>query len=322
MNPSSLKDAWAKLMAHHSFVLACHVKPDGDCLGAALALSRVLRSSGKDVVVLCQDPIPEHYEFLPESDTFVSMSTRRDFEVGVLIDCDHPDRAGNVGEIVAACPTTARIDHHLTQETFGDIQIVQTDISSTSELVAEILFANDIGFDFDLATMLLTSIIFDTGGFKYSSASARTFDLVSQLMTTDASPSDIIRAIFENKSLRAAKLLGRTLCSMRETDDGQIAWAQLSVADFNELNSDDGDTEGIVNTLAGIKGPKIVMLLRETEPGTIRISLRSREKFDVNRVAVAFGGGGHAVASGCTIHADIDKARELLIAEVRRWMAS
>ena len=322
MNQSSLKDAWAELTAYSSYVLACHIKPDGDCLGAALALGRALRSLGKDVTVICQDPVPENYRFLPESDTIVQGSVRRDFDVGVLIDSDQPSRVGNVAEIIASCATTARIDHHLTQEGFGDIKIVQTDISSTSELITELFYANEVSIDSSVACMLLTGIIFDTGAFKYSSASSRTFEIVSQLMTAGARPANIIRSIFESKPLRAAKLLGRALSSMRATEDGVIVWAQITVADFRELGVDDNNTEGIVNTVAAISGPRVVMLLRETEPGTVRVSLRSRDQFDVNKIAVAFGGGGHAVASGCTIQAGLDKARELLIAEVRRWMAS
>ncbi len=322
MTSSSLREAWSRLIAHGSFVLACHVRPDGDCLGAALALARVLRSLGKDVTTVCQDPVPEHYLFLPESNTIVRTSDRRDFDVGVVVDCDQPHRTGTAAELVNSARTSARIDHHLSGANYGDIQIVQTKISSTSELIIELFEANDIAIDKHTAMMLLTGIIFDTGGFRYSNATSRTFQIVSQFAAMGIRPSRLVRAVFESRSLKSAQLLGRALCSMQAAEGGAIVLAQLSYSDYEELGVDDSDSEGIVNSVAAIKGPRVVMLLREAELGVIRISLRSRDGFDVSRVASAFGGGGHAVASGCTIDGTLEQARTELISEVRRWMES
>lgn len=322
MNPSKLKSSWEALVAHKSFILACHVQPDGDCLGAALALARTLRSLGKDATVISQDPVPDHYRFLPESDTIVHTSDRRDFEVGVVVDCDQPSRTGTAAELINSAKITARIDHHLTKENFGDIQIYEPNISSTSELIVELFDAVGIEIDQATATMLMTGIVFDTGGFRYSNATSRTFEIASRFAAMGVSPSEIVRSVFESRPLRAAKLLGRALSSMQETQDGKIVWAELSSRDYIDLDADDSCTEGIVNTVAAIKGPRVVMLLREIEPGIVRASLRSRDGFDVNKVAAAFGGGGHAAASGCTIEDTLQQARNKLISEVRRWMES
>ncbi len=322
MTHSSLREAWSRLIAHSSFVLACHVRPDGDCLGAALALARVLRGLGKDVTTVCHDPVPEHYRFLPESDTIVQTSDRRGFDVGMVVDCDHPDRTGDAAELIDSAKTSARIDHHLSDADYGDIQVVETKISSTSELIIELFEANDIAIDKPTATMLLTGIIFDTGGFRYSNATSRTFQIVSQFAAMGISPSQIVRAVFESRSLKSAQLLGRALCSMQAVEGGKIVLARLSYSDYEELGVDDSDSEGIVNSVAAIKGPRVVMLLRETERGIIRVSLRSRDGFDVSRVASSFGGGGHVVASGCTLQGTLHEAGAKLISEVRRWMES
>ncbi len=322
MKRSDLKDAWSRLIEHDSFALACHVRPDGDCLGAALALSRVLVAMGKDVVVLSQDPVPEHYRFLPGSDAVLSETSRRDFAVGVLVDSDAPKRAGVCSEAVLSAPVLARIDHHLSTDDFGDIQIVSTEISSTSELVAEIFGANDIPIDGEIATLLLAGIIFDTGGFRYPNASARTFEIASHLAASGAKPAAIAREIFESRPLRAARILGRALSSMQSTEDGTIAWAEITQNDYAELKADDADTEGVVNTVAGVKGPRVAILFREVEPSAIRVSLRSRDGVDVNVVAKAFDGGGHAAAAGCTVYAPLAEAEKQVIDEVRRWMES
>jgi phosphoesterase RecJ-like protein len=322
MTQSSLRDAWSRLLARESFAFACHVRPDGDCLGAALALARALRGLGKDVTVLSADPVPDHYLFLPDSDTVVHASPRRDFDVGALIDSDVPKRVGDSADAITSAKVLARIDHHLSSEDFGEIQIVDTKISSTSELIYELFEANDIAVDKTAATMLLTGIIFDTGGFRYPNASPRTFEIASRLAALGADSSGIARSVFESRPLKSVKLLGRALNSMQATDDGVIVWATITSADYRELGVEDSDTEGIVNSVGAVKGPKVAMLFREVEPGTVRISLRSREGFDVNQVARAFDGGGHAAAAGCTFEGALDEAIMRVIEEVRRWMGS
>lgn len=322
MTRSSLRDAWSQLLARQSFVFACHVRPDGDCLGAALALARVLRGLGKDVTVISQDPVPDHYHFLPEFETVASATQRRDFDLGVIVDSDIPKRVGDSADAITSARESARVDHHLSSEDFGLIQIVDTAVSSTSELIIELFEANDIPIDETLATLLLAGIVFDTGGFRYPNASPRTFEIASQLAGLGASPSAIARSIFESRPLRSVKLLGRALSSMQASDDGLIVCATITCADYRELGADDSDTEGIVNSVAAVKGPKVAMLLREVEPGTIRVSLRARDGFDVNQVARAFDGGGHAAAAGCTLNGTLEDARSRLIEEVRRWMGS
>lgn len=309
-------------MARQSFVLACHERPDGDCLGAALALARAFRGLGKDVTILSHDPVPEHYRFLPESETVLGTTPRRDFDVGVLVDSDVPKRVGDPADAVTGARMLACVDHHLSSEEFGEVRIVDRAVSSTCELVVELFDANDIPIDLVTATLLLTGIIFDTGGFRYPNASARTFEIVSRLAGLGASPSAIAREVFESRPLRSMKLLGRALSSMQASDDGRIVWAQITCSDYRELDADDADTEGIVNSVAAVKGPQVAILFRETEPGTVRVSLRSREGFDVNQVARVFDGGGHAAAAGCTLDGTLEEAKSRVIEEVRRWMGS
>lgn len=307
-------------MERESFVLACHVRPDGDCLGAALALARALKGLGKDVVVLSQDPVPDHYRFLPGSGTVLTETPRRDFAVGVLVDSDAPKRAGVASEAVLSAPLLARIDHHLSDENFGQVQIADTHVSSTSELIVELLGANDIPIDTETATLLLAGITFDTGGFRFPNASARTFEIASELAAIGASPSLIARQIFESRPLKSLKLLGRALSSMRSSEDGLIVSAEITHADYTELGADDADTEGVVNSVAAVKGPRVAILFREVEPGTVRASLRSRDGVDVNQVARMFEGGGHAAAAGCTVNGTLAEAETRVIEEVRRWM--
>lgn len=320
MKKSDLKSAWSRLIAEQSFVLACHVRPDGDSLGAAFALARALRGLGKDVTVICQDPVPENYRFLPDWETLVTDTGRRDFDVGALVDSDAPKRVGSAADAVTSARVPARIDHHLSLENFGQIQVVETSVSSTCELIIELFEANEIPIDVDTATLLLAGITFDTGGFRFPNTSARTLELAARLAKIGANTSYIARSIFESRPLRAAKLLGRALSSMQTSEDGQLVWGEIRYGDFQELGATDSDCEGIVNSIAAVKGPEVAILFREVEPGIVRVNLRSRSGFDVNQVAQVFDGGGHKAASGCTVETTLDEAKSRVIEEVRRWM--
>ncbi len=310
------------MISGDSYVLACHVRPDGDCLGAMLALARELRRLGKDVTALSIDGVPHNYSFLPDSDTIVSTTDRRDFDVGVIVDADSLKRVGDSEPAIASARMAARIDHHLSSQPFGDVCVADTEVSSTCELLLRLLQANDSPIDVDTATLLLTGIIFDTGGFRYPNTSEMTLAAAADLTSIGASPSAIAREVLENRPLRALRLLGRALDSLSIEPDGMIAAGQISIGDYRHLEATDADTEGIVNALAAVQGPKVVILFRETEPNVVRVSLRSRGGVDMNAVARAFDGGGHAAAAGCTVNASLEDARSQVIAEVRRWMES
>ena len=306
---SNLRDAWSRLIAGHSFVLACHERPDGDCLGASLALARALRALGKEVVVLSKDGVPENYQFLPDSGTVLSSTDRRDFDVGVLVDADVPKRVGDAAQIITSARILARIDHHASTENFGEVSITDTAVSSTCELVMRIFSANDVPIDADTASLLLTGIIFDTGGFRYPNTSSATFAAAAGLVDRGANSAAITREVLENRPPRALRLLGRALASIELDEAGVLAWGQITAQDYADVGATDADTEGIVNVMSGIRGPKVVMLFREKNPGEIYVSLRSRDGVDVNQVARVFDGGGHAAAAGCTVKAPWKRSR-------------
>lgn len=319
---SHFRKAWARFCEAESFVLACHQRPDGDTLGSALALSHVLRKLGKDVVVVCEDGIPDNYQFIPESETVVTSTDRRDFDIGMLVDSEGTKRIGSAAEAVLSAKTTACVDHHVPDGAFGEVRVVDVEAAATAEIVAELFDANDIEICRTAATQLLTGLIADTGAFRFANTSPRTFHIAARLTDMGANPSVIAREVYDSRPLRAARLLGRALCSLDLEMDGRIVWAQITHDDMQELNTTDADTESIVNQVTAVKGPVVAILFREIEPDEVRVSLRSRDGIDVNEVARVFGGGGHRAAAGCTVHAPLEEARRIVIAEVRKWMQS
>jgi len=317
-----LRNAWSRLMASRSFILACHQRADGDCLGAALALARALRSLGKDVVVVSEDGVPDNYAFLPGSESVVKSTHRRDFDAGILIDCEGLKRVGAAAEAVKAAKLHACIDHHIPDNGFGEVRVVDSEASSSAEVVLELLDANELTIDRDAAVLLLAGVIADTGNFKFSNTSAQTLRSAARLVELGARPTEIARLIYESKPLRAMRLLGRALTSLESDESGRVAWARISHRDFLELGATDADTESIVNLVGWVRGPRVAVLFREIEPEVVRISLRSSDGVDVNEIARKFDGGGHAAAAGCTLKMPLCEAERRVLDEVLRWMAS
>lgn len=322
MKTAPLRDAWARLIDHHSFVIACHENPDGDALGSALGLAHVLRQQGKDVTVVCEGGLGENYRFIPEQETLVEKTDRRDFEVGVLVDCEGLKRAGSAADAVSSAPTAACIDHHIPDDSFGDIRVVDQTAASTAELVLRLLEANGVPVDEVVATQLMTGLINDTGGFRFANTTAATFQAAARLTELGASPSAIAREVYETRSSAALKLLGRALTSLQTDANGQVAWATIEKRDLEQLGAGDADTDGIVNFVGHTRGARVAILFRELGDAEIRVSLRSRDGFDVNRVARVFDGGGHTAAAGCTLKVSLDEARKAVLNEVRRWTES
>ncbi|MCE5315238.1 MAG: bifunctional oligoribonuclease/PAP phosphatase NrnA [Armatimonadota bacterium] len=316
------KKAWTQFIGQQSFVLACHQRPDGDTLGSALALAHVLRQLGKDVVVLSEDGVPDNYTFLPDSETVQTSTPRRDFDVGALVDSEGLKRIGSASEAISGSKIKVCIDHHVPNGEFGDIRVVDHSLSSTAEVVAELFHANDVKIDKAAATQLLTGLISDTGAFRFANTTARTFEIASHLQSLGAEASVISREVYENRPLRAARLLGRALTSLQMDESGQVVWASVSKNDLDELGATDADTDSIVNQVAAVKGPRAAIFFRETKQNSIRISIRSRNGVDVNQIAKVFGGGGHVAAAGCHYDGSLKDAQNAVVTEVLKWMGS
>lgn len=318
-----LKDSWRRLLAHNSFVMACHQRPDGDTLGSALALAHVLRLHGKDVVVVSEDGVPENYRFIPESETVVGFTDRRGFDVGMLVDSEGVKRVGSAADAVMSAKIQSCVDHHVQVSDFGEIRVIDEDASSTSEVIFELLEVNGVHIDRTAATQLLTGLIADTGAFRFANTAPRTFHIAARLTDLGAKPSVIAREVFDNRPMRALKLLGRALNSLEIDPSGSVVWAKITDNDLEELGATDEDTDGIVNNVTKVRGPKVALLFREIGYNTIRVSLRSQGGMvDVNRIANKFQGGGHVAAAGCTVHAALDEAVQLVVDEVLKWTES
>ncbi len=322
-NPSKVsattEEVVAELLKRAAFVMVSHVKPDGDTLGAGLALGLALKKLGKRVHYFQQDPVPRNLRFLADTQ-FVSREIPSDLPsdaLWVFGDMSSPSRAGEF------LPELRRenildIDHHLGNDHFGALNYVLTHECSTGTCVMHLLRKLGVKIDADIATCLLTTIMTDTGGFIHSNTTPDVLSLSAELMRLGADKEAITQEIFANKRLAALKLLGRALGEAKVEHDGRYIWSYVDQAMLAQCKADGEDTEEIVNHLRSVEGVEVAALFKDYD-GELRVSLRSSGRVNVQAAAARLGGGGHFRASGLTYNgslaAGVRAVDEALVAE-------
>ncbi|MHB8152321.1 MAG: DHH family phosphoesterase [Vulcanimicrobiaceae bacterium] len=305
---SSTEEVLAELQRRRAFVMVSHVKPDGDTLGAGLALGIALKRLGKRVAYFQEDPVPRNLRFLPDA----YLAARRlpadlpSDTLWVFCDMSSASRAGE------SLPTPARentlnIDHHLGNEHFGAYNYVLDNECSTGTAVMHLLRGLGVEIDEQIATCILTTIMTDTGGFMHSNTTPSVLEISADLMRRGADKERITEEIFANKRLAAVKLLGRIIDTMRLAHDARYAYAYVDDAMLAECGADGEDTEDTVNVLRSIEGVEVAALFKAFD-GEVRVSLRSSGRVSVQAAAARLGGGGHFRASGLTHRGTLDEA--------------
>jgi phosphoesterase RecJ-like protein len=297
---STTSEVVAELRRRSTFVMVSHVKPDGDTLGAGLALGMALKRLGKRVYYFQQDPVPRSLRFLPDSDA-VSRTLPSDLPPDTLyVFCDMSDyrRAGEYLPKVERA-NMLDIDHHLGNTHFGALNFVLPEECSTGTAVMHLLRELAVPIDRDVALCILTTIMTDTGGFRHSNTTPETLELSAELMRAGADMELINEQIFANKRVPATRLLGRIIAEMRFEHEGRYCYSFVDDAMLAETGADEEDIEDMVNVLRGQEGVEVAALFK-ANGGEIRVSLRSSGRVNVQAAAARLGGGGHFRASGLT----------------------
>lgn len=305
---ASTAEVVAELRARSTFVMVSHVKPDGDTLGAGLALGLALRKLDKRVFYFQQDPVPRNLRFLPDADR-VSRELPADLPPDTLfVFCDMSDYS-RAGEFLP--PVTREnmldVDHHLGNALFGKLNYVLETECSTGAVVMHLLRGLDVPIDRDIATCILTTVMTDTGGFMHSNASPEALELSAELMRLGANKEEITEAIFLRRRVAATRLLGRIIAEMTFEHEGRYCYSYVDDAMLVQTGADGEDTEDTVNTLRGQDGVEVAALFKAID-GEIRVSLRSSGRVNVQAAAKRLDGGGHFRASGLTYHGTLQEA--------------
>ena len=323
MKKNELQDVVRVLKDNNSFLIAGHVSPDGDSLGSMCALALGLESIGKTCVMVAPDGVPETYRFLPGSQRIVRESQpNQPFDVGIIVDCEGLDRIGSAADAMSACKSIVEIDHHPGGERNSHAQVIDSSAASCGEIVLEVLTEAGIAISPEIAECLLTAIITDTGSFRFSSVKPSTLRAAAELVEAGGSVSKIAHSIYEMRSFSAVKLLGVALSTIQTAKNGRIAYASITKQQMAEAQAVDAEAEGIVNYVRSVKGAQVGLLFRENGEGGTKVSLRSKDGYDISQVAGMFGGGGHRAAAGCTINRPLSEAIDLVVEATAKWMGS
>jgi phosphoesterase RecJ-like protein len=281
-----------------------HSRPDGDCIGSQIALSRVLTSLGHQTKCVNADVVPRRLQFLTAGSTFLRtddvLSDPADY-AAIFVDCADQARPGD--RLKARFPAAlGNIDHHVSNLGYADYNLVDSGSAATCEILAGIFFDRQLPVDAAAAQALYTGILTDTGQFRFTSTTRRTFLLAAELMARGAQPTEAGFELYERETTGKLQLLQRFLSSLSMECGGRVCVGLLPNGIFAETGSSPEDTEGLVDYARCIEGVDIGVLIEERPDGSVKASLRSKDPiYRLDRIAGRFNGGGHACAAGLSL---------------------
>lgn len=308
-----------------------HTNPDGDSIGSSLALGLALESLGRRVSYIYEDDFPEQFKFLRGAEKFISAEQAAElhragtpaFRGALLPDIAQDDRLGEALPFAREIPFWVNIDHHPTNPGFGDAYWVDADHPCTGTMVQEII--EDLGVDPDppMAEALYAALLTDTGSFAYSNTTAAALRQAADLVEAGARPHIVASRVYNNLTLPGLRLLSSALAGIRweARPGGGLAWMTVTRPMLEESGAAGAVPDGLVNYPRKIAGTELAALFFEQEDGSVRVSLRAKDRTDVGALAARFGGGGHARAAGCTVAGPLETAREKVLAAARETLA-
>lgn len=293
-------------------ILVCgHVRPDGDCIGAALAMRHICENLGKTADAVCDADKLKSFLFLPEYNEFGN-SRYEYYDLFIAVDCASDKRLGIYRDSLLDAENSINIDHHPTNNGFCAINHIDESASSTCAILYNIFSETNL-IDKVAATFLYVGVSTDTGHFMHSNTTADVFGIAAKLCGYGIDVGKLNRSIYCNNSLQRIKLTARALDTIKPYCDGQIALMTILLSDLDICGCTSEDTEGLIDYVSGISGVKISIAMCEQPGGYFRVSFRAVSA-NVAAVAETFGGGGHKLASGCIISGTCAEVTERITA--------
>lgn len=301
-----------------SIIIFSHVNPDGDTLGSMLALNMIIKDNfGKDSDMITVGKVPEIYHFLPNiRKTKKIEEVQKDYDLAIAIDIAAKDRMVTGLDTFHRAKVTLNIDHHKTNIGYGDVNFVNGTACSAGEVLFDIAEALKLKISKNAAICLYTSILTDTGGFRFENTKAATLQKASRIIELGANPSEISRYCYESKPKPMVMLQANSLINAKFAENDKVAYVEITLDEMEKFHAENDHTEGIVEALRQINTTEIAFVVKEVDEQTTKVSLRSKTA-DVSEIAAAFNGGGHTFAAGCTIKKPLRIATEKLLDKIR-----
>ena len=300
-----------------SIALISHLDPDGDNLGSLTALSKSLLNLGKKVYPIEFDKIPENLKFLPNLG-LLSDNTDINIDMIICLDCANYERLGQIDELFNKAKFRINIDHHQSNEFYGDVNIVKKGYSSTCELVFDLINEINLPIDKEISMSLLTGLSTDTGRFLYSATTADTLAKASRLVENGADMMKINELIYQSKKFEA-QLLENEILSKTEIYNDYVAFGVVMTDQLNKYNVEISDIDSVINTFRDTDKIKISVLIKQQTEYEYKVSFRSKGNIDVGLIAKNLGGGGHKNAAATRITGNFETVSNKIKEEIDRY---
>ena len=305
------------LRREDDFLVLTHVQPDGDGIGAMLALGHLLEALGKKHTLAVNNAgdIPPQYKFLPGADRLTTTNDPTG-KVLITLDAANESRLGSLVIALERFPMTINIDHHPDNSAFAKINWIDPTATSTSEMVYDLWLQVGLPLNKEAALCIYVGMLTDTGRWQYSNTTGRSLEKAAKLLDAGVKPIEVFRRVFESYSVEWFKLLALGLQKAVFDKEAGLAHAVIGQSDLKATGANMAETENLVDWLRAVGDINVAMVLKETRPGEIKVSLRSQDPVDVGLLARRFGGGGHRNASGFTSKDTPEK----IVKNVKQWL--
>lgn len=301
-----------------SIVILAHETPDGDAIASSLAMKLALKQLGKNADVIIKE-VPKIFDFLPDRNKIKEKSEIEHYDLAISLDCsDFKRLVGN--EYFEKAKETIVIDHHGSNTMYGDFNFVNPASPACCQILVGMLQYFNINIDKDLGICLLTGIITDTGGFKYSGVTAETFEFTAELLEKGVNVSSIYKRVLDTRTKANFELMKRVTDRMEFLEDGKVAFTYITNKDLEEVEAKIGDHEGLVEIGRDVEGVEVSIFIREkeNEENAYKVSMRSNDYVNVSDVCLMFSGGGHEKAAGALIQGDVEQVKQKIIKELKK----
>ncbi|HEC62217.1 MAG TPA: hypothetical protein ENI27_08190 [bacterium] len=304
-----------KLQAAKRILVVSHIRPDGDAVGSLLGLGLALQSAGKDVQMVSAEGVPASFRHLPGSQE-VRNHPEGTFDLIVVLDCGEMKRIGYV--LDGSTPPDINIDHHITNQYYAEVNLVDTIAVATAEILAENLAFWGFQLSQPVATALMNGLITDTLGFRTSNMTSKAMRVAADLMERGVDMPELYAKALVHRSFEAVRFWGFGLTHLER--EGPIVWATLTQADRKAAGYPGRDDADMVNLLSTINDAAITLIFVEQPEDKVKISWRAQPGFDVSQVALHFGGGGHPAAAGAEITGHLEEVRSSVLSATRKLL--
>ena len=302
---------------HDDFLLVAHKDADADSLGSVLAFSDYLQREGKRSYPWAPDPLPRGLAYLPGYEA-VNQGEAPAEAVAIAFDAGSPSRFGNLRQRIEAAPLTVVIDHHASNEGFGDISLVQPEAAATGVIVFDALRSWGAHVSPEAATNLYAAIFTDTGGFRHDNTTGAVLRLGAELSELGADPAWVALKSYKSRPETTLKLQALAAASASYELGGRLVWSRVTQEMLRQSGAEMEESEGIIDILQSLDTMLCAVLFKEEAPELTRVSVRTRGALEAHQLVARFGGGGHRRAAGAEVHTGIADLESSVLSEARQ----